>query len=219
MRNKICLLLIVLAAACAAPAQDAKTLTREQFYQAYRAANDKFSNTPARREIQKEESFRDGKPAGTTDGIYEWAPTDRFRYLIVDTNDKGVTKREMIRIGTDQYCRTNGEPWKKSPGCGWGRGMGLENVVSSRYGVENIRENGKKLTVYRQSTIYKGYLTGDPKNAPDLYWEERIFVDENGALVREEFEDGVEATKTARWRMKNVYEYNPPGLRIEPPVK
>jgi hypothetical protein len=49
----------------------AKTISSDEYYKAYREAYKKFQDTPVRRETSKEEHYKEGKLNGTTETITE----------------------------------------------------------------------------------------------------------------------------------------------------
>jgi hypothetical protein len=195
-----------------------KQISKNEYYKAYREAYDKFVNTSVRRQTSKDDYFRDGKLNGSTQDIMEVVSPDRFRFIFVEVVGGREDKNEVIKIGDNYYCRKNDGKWQNSRGdCHLSGGKGITDIVSSKYFVETVTENDKSFRFYRQYTIHKN-KDFDGKESL-WYWESKFRVGEDGRLLREDSEAGLEEAKEMRNRSVTIYEYNPKNVKIEVPIK
>jgi hypothetical protein len=196
----------------------AKTISRDEYYKAYREASKKFRDTPVRRETSKAEHYKDGKLNGTTEIITENINPDKWRFVVIETSEKGKSKSDLLKISGKYYCRKNDGEWQNSmSGCNAGWVTGLSNIVSSEFSVEAVTENGKPVKYYREYTLYKN----KDSSGKEVLWykESKFWVSADGKFLRAETESGLKDTNEIRNKSVTNYEYNPKNIEIEIPIK
>lgn len=195
----------------------AKTISHDDFYEAYRAALDK-EETVSWRKITKKQELKNGKAERTVEITEEFLKPDRRRYVNVQKTDKSSDKNELIQIGKVYYCRKNESEWTKSEN--WCSLSGLYATPAdaiSKYSVEAAKINNQQLKLYQNYTTWID-KSSDGKKAETHYWHEKIWFSKAGLIVRLEIETGLVEPQTVYLKWVDTYEYNPKNIKIEAPV-
>ncbi len=217
-RNYILLTIICFAASINVFSQ-AKQISKEDYYQPYREALSKKDDL-SRRNLTKQENYRDGKLFSTTEITDEYLKPDRRHYLEVEKFADYTNKDELIKIGKIYYCRRNDGEWKQYQSwCSGGSASGLSNIVSSEYTVEDSNVSDQKVKLYRNYTTYKNTYSPDKDKEGLSYSESKYWLDKNGFILRQEIKSGLLEPQRIYRQQTDSYEYNPKNLKIEAPIK
>ena len=197
-----------------------KEISKEDYYQKLREAVKKRFET-SRRENTKINSFKDGKLSDTVEIFSENIVPDKSHYVSIEKFGDRTVKRESISINKVQYCKKDDGEWKKSNVyCGYGAGNGgPSKIASNKYTVERMKLNKKEVKLYQQYTVYKNIYSPNKDKEGMSYWQQKMWIDKNGFLLREEMESGLIEPKQVYTQNIIDYEYDPKNLIIEVPIK
>ncbi len=194
-------------------------ITKGEYYQIYRTALKKGQEV-SRRNISKQENYRDGKLYSTDEYLYEYLLPDREYYSHKESYSGKVNIVELIKIGEVFYCKRNNEGWKKSENwCADGSASGISNVISEKFTIEEVKNNNETLKLYQQVTTYKNSYSLNKDKEGLSYWQTKFWINKNGYIVRKESEDGLSEPNRINRKQSEIYEYNPKNLKIEAPIK
>ncbi len=217
-KNYILLIIICIGITINAFSQT-KQITEVEYYQSYRAANEKRLESSSRN-VSRREFFKDGKSYITKDIKDEFMKPNKKHYLQIEKSAEGENKEELIQIGEKFYCRTGNDKWKQSSSWCLNTGIsGISNIVSSKFTVEDTIINNQNAKLYQRYTTYKNIYSPDKDKEGLSYWESKFWVNKAGFILREESKEGLlEPVKLYRQEISS-YEYNPKNLKIEAPIK
>lgn len=219
MRKKL-ILGAIFGVLCVSPAvAQVKEIGRAEFIEPRKTALSSFYASNYRQQVNNE-YYEDGILVSSEEWTYETVKPDRKRHLEIIRKGEQITKFESITVGTVTYCRKDDGEWQlKAGSCGTGGGSGgPSDIISDKFTKERIKENGRKLTLYEEYTVYKNTYGPEKDRSRSRFWQTRYWIDDKGKLVREEQRRGLIGPEQISNRLLTLYEYDPPGLKIEAPV-
>lgn len=196
-----------------------KEISMMEYYKPYREALRLFEAVESRRATSKDEFFVNGELDHTIETITENVKPDRFRFVVIETADGKRKKSDLIKIGTDAYCRLDEGDWTNTAGgCNQGWTEGVSADSQRQYFVETVTENGKPVEFYR---LYVTYRQNNPmtKQEDSFYQEYKFWIGKDGKFVREEIEKGLQAPKQTLSKRIRYYDYDAKDVKIDAPVK
>ncbi len=184
-------------------------ISQEEYYTAisdsYRKA-EKLS----RRIESVENHFSKGTLYRTDLTIWEYVLPDRKRTVSKRTEGGTTQETERIEIGTDVYTRENGGQWQKSVlsgGGGFGTGRPVQLTQALR---QTVSLGGVTANLYSIFIVEK-----QPSRL--IFYETKVWLDENGLRLREERASGDLYPKTENIRTFITTEYDS-NIKIEAPI-
>ncbi len=216
--NTVKLLLIcsILALSATFAMGQEREITEETYWAAIRTADSFQWKTPVRI-TQYDEHYESGVIEEKGEIITERLPPDRLR--VVERKEKSgkVEIKESINVAGKFYCKEK-RSWKRSnSSCAPSTMSVFDSDAKTRFSVSDEKVDGYPVLVYRLQ-IKESPRPTNTKRFPDIF-EYITWVDSNGRMIRQDRFSSISSSGEKVFYRKEVFEYNPKGLKIFAPIK
>lgn len=220
MKTITTILLLVGTMATGIALQGQTTITRDEFWTAYRSAFKKLHEN-SRRQVRTSETYVDGMRVEVNETITENLLPDKYRFISTTTSSDGSRKIEMVKIDKTIYCRKNNGAWIVSTTWCSGEGSGSGGpfkITSSSFTLKRVELGGKSVRKFEEYTIYKNVHSPTKDKEGLSFWNSTYWLDDDGLIVAEERRIGLIDPVRTRRATRDMYEYNP-NIKIQAPIK
>jgi len=197
-----------------------RTITKEEYSSAYFEVLEK-TELRGRRKISRTYRYRDGSKALSRERIEEYLLPYKAHILDIDYGKNIPGRVEFIDVDGDSFCRHDSRPWERvSYPCIFGpRVTGVLGIISSSFSVEEGLFAGSKVRVFREYTTYKPPNPRPEQKVSLSFNEIKLWVNERGLAVYKTDVVGLIEPRILYAETIDEFEYDPKGLKIEPPIK
>ena len=213
---KLFSIMLLLLSATASHAQ-VRTVSERSYWMAIRAAHDR-NNTLPHRTVTKMETLTEGKRKISRKDVLEYLSSDRQKFTRTTYENGKVSTFELIKVGTDHYCRQGDGSWVKSnTWCGPSEMYGDPASSDTKITVELVNGDKEKAEHYRYYSTYAFVNASDDRRH---FTEINTWIDSQKRVTRSESRRGVVDSDERIFVMSEDYEYEPfkPALDIRAPT-
>ncbi len=218
MKKNILLLFVILIAASLNIFGQGRAITGQEFYSIINDAGNKRFKL-SRREKRTSTIYSKGAVKEIKEETDEFDLPNNRRYLRTLTVGERIEKLELIKIENRYYQKKDNGKWTKEKQ--WNLPDSLSGIpvpIRSSYLVETVTLNNKTVKLYIFYAVYNEYSPA-PGEEKQGYFENKVWVDDEGLVIREETQSGKPQSKEIKYTKRFEYEYNPKNLKIEAPIK
>lgn len=176
----------------------------------------------ARRTTETLISYINGKVSASEEWLteYDLQRNSRLRHTKIINGARKVI--EELNIEGKKFCRKNDSKWRIVEKCDVDLRGSSDDILPdlhSRYSIEPTKLDGHDVLLYRDYSTYTSELPIAAITKKLLFWENKLWLNEQGLMLKRETLYGSVAEKSITSLIINIYEYDPEVVKIEAPIK
>lgn len=208
--------LIVLVAMPVASWAQTRSVSQQSYWSAIRDVDDRTNVLPHRK-ITTSSVLTGIETKISRKDIADYLPPDREKLVRTTYKNGKVSTFELIKVGSDHYCREAGGSWVKSRNWCGPNEMYADPASSDTAITVEVIGSDRQVEHYRYYSTYPSWNSQDDRKG---FTEINTWIDSQKRITRSETRRGTVDSDGPIYVMSDDYEYEPfkPALQIRAPT-